>query len=95
MTQGKQEPKTCIQRGIIPIVMLGLSKDERRPCRVKGSSCSKSTGRRRRGFNVATWMELLQGFRGSRTKCLLRSKAKTYQSLGKVTRELIGARSTR
>ena len=26
-------------------VMLGLGKDEHRPCRVKGSSCNEGTGR--------------------------------------------------
>ena len=30
-----------------------------------------------RSFNVTTQTELLQGFKGSRTKCLLKSKAET------------------
>ena len=33
-----------------------------------------------KGFNVTAQTELLQGFKDSKMKCLLRSKAKTYQS---------------
>ena len=40
-------------------------------------------------------MEMLQGFRGSRAKCLLKSKMKTGQDLEEVTSRSIGARSTR
>ena len=29
----------------VAFVMLGLGKDERRPCRVKGSSCNEGTDR--------------------------------------------------
>ena len=29
-------------------------------------------------FDITTQMELLQGFKGSKTECLLRSKAETY-----------------
>ena len=39
--------------------------------------------------------ELFQGFKGSRMKCLLRSKAETCRSLEGITRRLICARSTR
>ena len=76
-------------------VMLGLGKDECRPCRIKGSSCNEGTGGHWRVFNIATWMEMLQGFRGSKRKCLLRSKVETCRNLEEVTRGSIGTRSTR
>ena len=38
-------------------------------------------------FDVTTQMELLQGFKGSKTECLLRSKVKTYQSPGGAMRK--------
>ena len=40
-------------------------------------------------------MEMLQGFKGSKRKHLLRSKVKTCRNLEEITRESIGARSTR
>ena len=58
-------------------VMPNPGRDKRKPCRVKGSSCVKDRWMSR-GFDVTTWAELLQGFKGSETKCPLKSKAKTY-----------------
>ena len=57
--------------------MLDLGRDKHRLCRVKGSSCNENTGGHWRGSNVTAQMELLQRFKGSRMKHLLRSKAKT------------------
>ena len=48
-----------------------------------------------RHFDVTTQMELFQRFKGLKGKHLLKSKAKTYQSLGRATRRWIDASSTR
>ena len=52
----------------ISSVTLNLGKGEYRPCKVKGSSCSKDTGGRWGSFNVATSSgdrSKIQGFRRS------------------------------
>ena len=74
--------------------MLGPDRNEHRSCRVKSSSCIKvqvniEEFRCNRSGRVASRTQ-----EGSNTKCLLRSKVKTYQSPEEATRESIGARST-